>query len=170
VLHISGASEIVGRRRVFPPAPRKTQATFKSAAALALLVCTATASATSELHVAIQLEPVHVEIDLNGVHPIQEILIDDILIAVHIELLIRIVRLIQSHGQAGAASATFVEKNTNRPHFLILEICRYLFSGRRCYFEHGVLLKKFQLHFTSAVMTADGWPADYLMPLRATRP
>jgi hypothetical protein len=82
------------------------------------------------------------EINLNGLSALKEILIDDILIAVHIKFLVGIVGLIQSHGQAGSASAAFVQEDPNRTDLLILEICRNLFSGRRCYFEHGVLLKK----------------------------
>ena len=111
-------------------------------AALALLIRAASASSSTELQTAIQFEPIHMEIDFNGFCAFQEILIDDILIAVHIKLLIRVIGLIQSHGQAGAASAAFVQEDSNRTNLLILEICRNLFSGRRCYFEHGVLLKK----------------------------
>jgi hypothetical protein len=85
------------------------------------------------------------KINLDGLNALKEILIDDILIAVHIKFLVRVVRLIQSHGQAGAASTAFVQEDSNWTNLLILEICRNLFSGRRCYFEHDVLLKKISI-------------------------
>jgi hypothetical protein len=142
-----------------------------SAPALALLIGAAGASpAAAELHVAIQLEAIHMEIDFYRLDAFEEILVDDILVAVHVKIPIRFVRLIQSHGQAGTASAAFVQKNSNGANLLALEICRNLFSGRRCYFEHGVLLKKIQLLLTSAsgaagkrmaVMTLLLWAARF---------
>jgi len=98
------------------------------------------------------------EIDLYGFCAFQKIFIDDILVAVHIKLLIRVIGLIQSHGQAGTASAAFVQEDPNGPDFLVLEICRNLFGGRMCYFEHDVLLKKILLHYTRAIgLLMGGW-------------
>ena len=126
---------------LLPSAPFKSLRSVALAAALTLLFRAASASAAAELYTAIQLESIHMEIDLDGLSALKEIFIDDILIAVHIKLLVRVVRLIQSHGQAGAASAAFVQEDPNRTNLLVLEICRNLFSGRRCYFEHDILLK-----------------------------
>ena len=129
------------------------------AAALALLIRAAGASAAAELQTAIQFEPIHMKIDLNGFGALQEIFIDDILIAVHIKFLIRVVGLIQSHGQAGTASAAFVQEDPNGTDLFVLEICRNLFCGCRCYFEHGVLLKKNKPHCISASgLLMGGWP------------
>jgi hypothetical protein len=111
------------------------------AAALAFLISAACASAAGiQLKPAVQLESIHVKIDLNRFGAIKEIFIDHKLETVNIELLIRIIGLIQSHGQAGSASAAFIEENPDGTNFLALEIGRDLFTGRRCYFEHDVLL------------------------------
>jgi hypothetical protein len=81
----------------------------KLTAALTLLGCTATASAAgSEIHAGLQLESIHVKVDFNGLGFFQELFVDDILVSVHFVSLIRVIGLIQSHGQAGAPSATFV--------------------------------------------------------------
>jgi hypothetical protein len=80
-----------------------------SAAALAFLISAACASAAGiKLKPAIQLESIHVEIDFYRFGAIEEVFIDNKLETVHIELLIRVIGLIQSHGQAGSASAAFI--------------------------------------------------------------
>jgi hypothetical protein len=112
-----------------------------SAAALALLIGTARATpAAAHLKTAVQFESIHVEIDLYGFGTIEKIFVDHKLKTIHIELLIRVIGLIQSHGQARAASAAFVKEDPNGADFLAFEIGRYLFTGRRCNFEHDVLL------------------------------
>jgi hypothetical protein len=127
-----------------------------SAAALAFLIGAASASTTSvKLKTAVQLESIHVEIDLYRFGAIEKVFIDDKLKTVHIELLIRVIGLIQSHGQAGAASAAFIKKNPDGTDFLALEIGRDLLTGRRCNFEHDVLLTG-STYFTRARRTADG--------------
>jgi hypothetical protein len=111
------------------------------AAALAFLVCAASApGAGVKLKTAVQLESIHVEIDLYRFGAIEKVFIDDKLKTVHIELLICVIGLIQSHGQAGPASAAFIEEYPDGADFLALEIGRDLFTGRRCHFEHDVLL------------------------------
>jgi hypothetical protein len=111
------------------------------AAALAFLIGTARASpAVAQLKTAVQFEPVHMEIDLYRFGAIEEIFVDYKLETIHIELLIRIIRLIQSHGQAGTASAAFIKEDPNGTDFLAFKIGRNLFTGRRCNFEHDVLL------------------------------
>jgi hypothetical protein len=112
-----------------------------SAAALALLIGTAGASpAVPELKTAVELESIHVEIDLYRFRTLEKIFVDDELETIHIELLIRVIGLIQSHGQAGAASAAFIQEDPDGTDILAFEIGRNLFTGRRCYFEHDVLL------------------------------
>jgi hypothetical protein len=111
------------------------------AAALAFLIGAARAcGAGVKLKTAVQLESIHVKIDFYRFGAIEKIFIDDKLETVYIKLLIRVIGLIQSHGQAGAASAAFIEKNPNGTDFLALKIGRDLFTGRRCYFEHDDLL------------------------------
>jgi hypothetical protein len=118
-----------------------SQVGVTSAAALAFLIGAASASAAAvELKTAVQLESIHVEIDLYRFGAIEKIFVNNKLKTFHIELLIRVIGLIQSHGQAGAASATFIEEYPNGTDFLVLEIGRDLFTGRRCNFEHDVLL------------------------------
>jgi hypothetical protein len=86
-----------------------------------------------------------VKIDFNGFGAIQEIFIDDIFETIHIEFSVLLIRLIQSHGQAGSASSAFVQKNPNRPDLFVLEVGLDLFSGRRGNFEHSILLDSIPL-------------------------
>jgi hypothetical protein len=79
-----------------------------SAAALALLISTATASARAEFHATIQFESVHVKIDFDGLSTLKKLIVNDILVTVHLKCLVRIVGLIQSHGQAWPPSAALV--------------------------------------------------------------
>jgi hypothetical protein len=112
-----------------------------SAAALAFLIGAARASpAVAHLKTAVQFESIHMEIDLDRFGAIEEIFVDHKLETIHIELLIRVIGLIQSHGQAGTASAAFIKEDPNGTDFLAFKIGRNLFTGRRCNFEHDVLL------------------------------
>jgi hypothetical protein len=110
------------------------------AAALAFLIGAARAAAGVQLKTAVQLESIHVKIDFYRFGTVEKIFIDNKLETVHIKLLIRVIGLVQSHGQAGAASATFIKENPDGTDFLALEISRDLLTGRRCNFEHDVLL------------------------------
>lgn len=83
----------------------------------------------------------HLEINLDGLGLLKKIGIDDELIAIHVKRFIGIGRLIQSHGQAGAASAAFVEENPDRFHIFPFEIFGDLLDCRLCDFEHDTLLK-----------------------------
>jgi hypothetical protein len=80
------------------------------AAALTLFICAATASAASrgKLHVAVKFEPILLEVNFNGLCFFEKHFVDEVLVTVHVKFLIGIGGLIQSHGQAGAASAAFV--------------------------------------------------------------
>jgi len=116
--------------------------------ALTFLSRAAAASATgTKIDTAIEFEPIHVKIHLDGLGAFEELFIDNVLITVDFKPFIGVIWLIQSHGQAGAASTALVQKNTNRPYLFITEICRDLFGGRRCYFKHNILLEKFGLQF-----------------------
>jgi hypothetical protein len=116
-----------------------------SAAALALLVGAAGAAATAgvEIDAAIEFESVHMKINLYGLCTFEELFVDDIFVAVHFKLFVSVVGLIQSHGQAGTASAAFVQKDSHRANIFVAKIGRDLFGGRSCNFEHGILLKKY---------------------------
>ena len=98
-------------------------------------------SAGAKIHAAIQLETIHVKIDLDGLNPIQERLVHHVLETVHIKLPILIIGLIQSHGQARAASPAFIQKDADGFDLFTVKIGRDLFRGRRCYFEHDCLLQ-----------------------------
>ena len=100
----------------------------------------AAGTTAAEIDTAIQLEPVHMKIDFNGLGAIQELLVDNILETAHIKFLVIAGRLIQSHGQAGTTSAALVQKNPDGLDLFALEIGRDLLGGRRGYFKHGVLL------------------------------
>jgi hypothetical protein len=115
----------------------------KSAAALVLLLGAAAASASAEIHTAVQLEPVHVKVHFNGLGLLEKRFVDDILVTVYLKCLVFIVWLIQSHGQAGAPSTTTVQKNADRANLFVTEVCLDLLSGRRCHFKHNVLLDSF---------------------------
>jgi len=101
-----------------------------AAAGIGIGAAAAAATAAAELNAAIQLETVHMKIDFNGLGAIQKFLVDDVFETAHIEFLILFIRLIQSHGQAGSASAAFVEKNADGLDILAVEIGRDLFRGR----------------------------------------
>ena len=88
------------------------------------------------------------KIDADRLDAVQKFAVDDIFISVHIELPVLIVRLIQSHGQARAASSALVQKYTDRTDFLVLKIGRNLFSGRRGNFEHNILLDSISIAAT----------------------
>jgi hypothetical protein len=96
-----------------------------------------------EFDAAIELETVHVKIHLNGLGAVQELFIDDIFKTVHIKLLVQIVGLIQSHGQAWTASAAFVQKNPDGTNIFAFKVGRNLFRRRWGNFEHGILLGDF---------------------------
>jgi hypothetical protein len=116
---------------------------LQSAAALAFLGGTAGATTTGvEIDTAVEFKPIHVEIDFNGLRTFKELFVDDVLITVHFKLFVCVIGLIQSHGQAGAASSAFVQKDSNGANLFVTKIGCDLFSGRRCYFEHDILLKK----------------------------
>jgi hypothetical protein len=116
---------------------------LRSATALAFLGGAAGATTSgAEIHTAVEFKSIHVEIDFNGLCTFQELFVDDVLITVHFKLFVCVIGLIQSHGQAGAASSTFVQKDPNGTNRFVTKIGCDLFSGRWCYFEHDILLKK----------------------------
>jgi hypothetical protein len=83
------------------------------------------------------------KIDADRLNAVQEIAVDDIFKTVHIELPVLIVWLIQSHGQARAASSTLIQENPDGSDIFVPKIGRDLFGGRRGDFEHVILLDSF---------------------------
>ena len=81
------------------------------------------------------------EIHLDRLGFFQKILIDDKLKAVNVKRFIRVDKLIQSHGQAGAPSAAFVEEDSNGFDFFSLEVFGNLRNCRLCDLEHDTLLE-----------------------------
>ena len=80
------------------------------AAALAPLICAATASTGcgGKRHVAVEFKAVHMKIDFNRLGFFKKLFVYDVLVTVYFKFLIGVGGLIQSHGQAGAASAAFI--------------------------------------------------------------
>ena len=81
------------------------------------------------------------EINLDGLGFFQKFLIDDKLKTVNVKRLIRVDKLIQSHGQAGAASAALVEEDSDRFDFFSLEVFGNLRNCRLRDLEHDTLLE-----------------------------
>jgi hypothetical protein len=101
-----------------------------------------TTGAGAKIHTAIEFETIHMEIDFDGLRFFEKCFVDDIFVTVNLVLLIGIIGLIQSHGQARSASAAFVQENPDGLNLFVAEICGDLLSGRGCNFEHVVLLTK----------------------------
>ena len=80
------------------------------------------------------------EIDLDWLGFFEKLRIDDELKTVDVKRLVRIGKLIQSHGQAGAPSAAFVEKNPDRFDIFSFEIFGNLLNCRLCDLKHDTLL------------------------------
>jgi hypothetical protein len=101
----------------------------------------ATGAASTEIDAAVQLEAVLVEIDLDRLRFFQKFRIHDELKTVDIKRLVRIGKLIQSHGQSRAASPAFIEENTDRFDIFSFEIFGDLLDCRLCNFKHDTLLE-----------------------------
>jgi hypothetical protein len=149
LFHSRWGASISGKKRQYSTDSNTAFGVLKrgwvSAAALALLVGAAGAAATAgaEIDAAIEFEAVHMKINLYGLCTFEELFVDDIFVAVHVKLFVSVVGLIQSHGQAGSASAAFVQKDSHRANILVAKIGRDLFGGRSCNFEHGILLRNY---------------------------
>jgi hypothetical protein len=83
---------------------------FKLTTALAFLRGAATAATVggSKINTAIKFESVHMEIYFDGFGAFKELFVDDVSVITNFKFFISVVRLIQSHGQPGAASAAFI--------------------------------------------------------------
>ena len=97
---------------------------------------TAAGAAGAEVDVAVKLEAVHVKVHLDGLGLLHELLVYDVLETLNIIRFVVVVRLIQSHGQSGAPSPAFVEKDADRLHLFAFEILGNLLSSRFSYFQH----------------------------------
>jgi hypothetical protein len=69
------------------------------------------------------------KINLDRLGALEEILVYHVLKTIDVEHFVVFLRLIQSHGQARAASAALVQKNADWRNFLAPEIGLNLFSG-----------------------------------------
>jgi hypothetical protein len=101
----------------------------------------ATAAGT-EIHGAVDFESVLVKIDLDGLHLLHEAFVDHVGESFDFEHVVSVFRLIQSHGQRGAASASLVEKNPDGRNVFAFEVFGDLLCRRRGYFDHENLLEK----------------------------
>jgi len=81
------------------------------------------------------------EINLNGLSFFQKFCIYDEFKTIDVKRLVRIGKLIQSHGQAGAPSAAFVEENPDRFDIFSFEIFGNLLNCRLCDLKHSNLLE-----------------------------
>jgi hypothetical protein len=97
---------------------------------------TTTGAAGAKVDVAVELETIHVKVHFDGLGFLHEVLVYDVLETVNIKRFIVFVRLIQSHGQSGAPSPAFVEKDADRLHRFAFEILGNLLSGRFSDFQH----------------------------------
>jgi hypothetical protein len=112
----------------------------QSATTLAFLSAAAGTTGTGpKIDSALEFKTIHVEINLDGLRFFKECFVNDVFKAVNLVLLIRIVGLIQSHGQARAASAALVQENPDGLNLFVFKICGNLLSGRWCDFEHDFL-------------------------------
>jgi hypothetical protein len=75
-------------------------------------------------------EPVSQEIDFDGFDLLEKIFVQNELKPVHVEYIVGIFRLIQSHRQGRPASPSLVQKDSNGRSLLVLEIfCDLMMSG-----------------------------------------
>jgi len=101
---------------------------------------TATGATGAEVYPAVQFETVLMEIDLDGLGFFKKFRVDDELKTVDVKRLVRVGKLIQSHGQSWASSAAFVEENPDRFDILSFEILGNLLNCRLCDLKHDTLL------------------------------
>jgi len=109
--------------------------------------CSAALAASTQYDAGRDTESHFLKIHLDWCRFFQKILINNILISIHIINIIRIFRLIQSHGKGRAASSAFIQKDPNRRHCFILEIVSDLFCRHFSNFNHLIssCIKKYQL-------------------------
>lgn len=98
--------------------------------------CAAAGACCIEIDAAVELESVDQKIHLDGLGFLQEFPVDQILKPVNIKRFIVVSRLIQSHGQSGATSTPFIEKDTDRLDLFSVKVGGDLFRSRRCHFQH----------------------------------
>jgi hypothetical protein len=102
----------------------------RSLARPAAATSAASSRSRTELEVGADPEPVSHEVDFDGFDLLEKIFVQNELKPVHVEYIIGVFRLIQSHCQGWAASPTLVQKNANGRNLLVLEILgNLLMSG-----------------------------------------
>jgi hypothetical protein len=89
-------------------------------------LASAAAALGAEIDARIDPETVSHEINGHGLGFFVKLLIDDELEPVHVEDVVGVTRLIQSHGQRRPASSAFVQKDADGRNLLVLEILRDL--------------------------------------------
>jgi hypothetical protein len=121
---------------------RRKISQFKLLSATALAFLSAAAGTTgtgTKIDAAVELETIHLEIDLDRLRFFKKCFVDDVFVTVNLILLVRFIGLIQSHGQAGSASAALVQEDPDGLNLFVTEIRGDLLSGRWCNFEHVFL-------------------------------
>ena len=100
-----------------------------------------------EFNAGINFKPVSQKIDLYGLRLFVELFFHDKLKAVYIEDTVVVLRLVQSHSQRGAPSASGIQKDPNRRDLFAFKIFLNLFRCFLSYFNHNIfiLLACFQL-------------------------
>jgi len=97
---------------------------------------TTTGAAGAKVDVTVQLETIHVKVHFDGFGFLHELFVYDVFKTVNIIRFVVFIWLIQSHGQSGAPSPTFIEKDADRLHRFAFEVLGNLLSGRFSYFQH----------------------------------
>lgn len=96
----------------------------------------AAAARCPKIHIGIQGEPHACEINLYAFSLLHKLFVHNKFMSFHIKGIIRVFRLIQSHGKGRSPSAAGIEKNPDRGGFLPLKIVINLRFGRICQFNH----------------------------------
>lgn len=92
----------------------------------------------TELHAGAYLKTIAEKINFNRLCFFIKIFFHDKLNSIDIVNVIRVLRLIQSHCQRGAASAALVQKDPDRRNFLAVKIFSYLLISCFCNFNHDI--------------------------------
>jgi hypothetical protein len=96
----------------------------------------ASCSSRSGLEAGADPEPVSHEIDFDGFDLLVKLFVHDELESVHVEHIVGVFWLIQSHRKGRPASPALVQKNTNGRSLLVLEIFSNLVMSGWGYFNH----------------------------------
>jgi hypothetical protein len=101
-------------------------------------VAASASSARAEIDAVIDPESIAHKIHADGLGLFVELLVDDELESVHIEDVVGVTRLIQSHGQGRTPSPTLVQEYPDGRNFFVFEIFGYLMMSGWGDFYHIV--------------------------------